>query len=104
MWHWQSKGVRDAIPGLCSQEGRVELPGKSAQPVGGQDGRVTLTLKGWLTESLFQSSEVGTGRLPGSGAAGVRWVGVGRSQESSSFWKSEARDVYLSGWLKQAED
>ena len=80
MWHWQSKGVRDAIPGLCSQEGRVELPGKSAQSVGGQDGRVTLTLKGWLTESLFRSSEVGTGRLPGGGAAGMRWGGVGRSQ------------------------
>ena len=65
---------------------------------------MTLTLKGWLTESLFRSSEVGTGRLPGGGAAGVWWGGVGRSQESSSFWKSEARGVYLSGWLKQAED
>lgn len=27
MWHWQSKGVGDAILGLCSQECGVELPG-----------------------------------------------------------------------------
>ena len=37
MWHWQSKGVRDAIPGLCSQEGRVELPGEVCA-VGGWAG------------------------------------------------------------------
>lgn len=75
MWHWQSKGVRDAIPGLCSQEGRVELPGKSGQPEGGQEGRVTLTLKGWRTEVLSPSSEVGTGRQADGRAAGMRWGG-----------------------------
>ena len=75
MWHRQAKGVRDAIPGLCSQEGRVELPGQSGQPEGGQEGRVTLTLKGWLTEVLSPSSEVGTGRQPDGGAAGMRQGG-----------------------------
>ena len=75
MWRWQSKGVCDAIPGLCSREGRAGLPGgqggaaraggaagQAGQPEGGQGGRVTLPLKGWLTEVLSPSSEVGTGR------------------------------------------
>lgn len=69
MWRWQSKGVRDAIPGLCSREGRAGLPGGQggAARAGGAargwaGGRVTLPLKGWLTEVLSPSSEVGTGR------------------------------------------
>lgn len=61
MWHRQAKGVRRAIPGLCSQEGRVELPDDlGSQRVGRRDS--DLDPQGMATEVLSPSSEVGTGR------------------------------------------
>lgn len=61
MWRWQSKGVRDAIPGLCSREGRAGLPG-------GQGGaaRAGGAARGWAggTSDLAPQGMADRGSFP----------------------------------------